>query len=149
MPETTTDDRVLSMSRIIRTSPEELFDAWTNPRLLLQWWGPEGTTIPDYTFDVRVGGAWRTTMTNAAGDGQACSGVYTILERPRRIAMTWGWLRPDGTRGHETVITVTFEKADGGTLMTLNQQAFQSAEQTVLHGEGWTSTFRKLVRLFE
>jgi len=148
MPEAATDDRVLSISRIIRTSPEELFDAWTDPRLLLQWWGPEGTTIPDYTFDVRVGGAWRTTMTNAAGDGQACSGVYTILERPRRIAMTWGWLRPDGTRGHETVITVTFEKAEGGTLMTLNQKAFQSAEQTVLHGEGWTSTFNKLVRLF-
>src|SRR4051812_1927367 len=149
MPETTTDDRVLSISRVIKTSPEELFDAWIDPRLLLQWWGPEGTTIPDYVFDVRVGGGWKTTMMNAAGDGQVCSGIYTILERPRRLAMTWGWLRPDGTRGHETVINVTFEKVDGGTLMTLNQKTFQSPEQTGFHNEGWASTFNKLVKLFE
>ena len=88
-------------------------------------------------------------MMNAAGDGQVCSGVYTVLDRPRRLGLTWGWLRPDGTRGHETVIDVTFEKVDGGTLMTLNQKTFQSAEQSVLHNQGWTSTFNKLVRLFE
>ena len=68
MTDARADDRILSISRVIRTSPEELFDAWTDPRLLLKWWGPEGTTIPDYTFEVRVGGAWKTTMMNAANE---------------------------------------------------------------------------------
>ena len=90
MTDARTDDRILSISRVIRTSPEELFDAWTDPRLLLKWWGPEGTTIPDYTFDVRVGGAWKTTMMNAAGDRLVCSGVYTVLDRPRRIGLDLG-----------------------------------------------------------
>ena len=80
MTDARTDDRILTISRVIRTSPEELFDAWTDPRLLLKWWGPEGTTIPDYTFDVRVGGAWKTTMMNAAGDAP---GVLRRLHRAR------------------------------------------------------------------
>ena len=50
---------------------------------------------------MRVGGAWKTTMMNAAGDGHVCSGAYTVLDRPRRVGLTWGWLRPDGTRGHD------------------------------------------------
>ena len=149
MTDARTDDRVLTISRVIRTSPEELYDAWTDPRLLLKWWGPEGTTIPDYAFDVRVGGAWKTTMMNAAGDPLVCSGAYTVLDRPRRLALTWGWLQPDGTRGHETAIDVSFEKVGGGTLMTLTQKTFQSAEQSVLHNQGWASTFNKLIRLFE
>ena len=56
MMDARTDDRILSIARVIRTSPEKLFDAWTDPRLLLQWWGPEGATTPEYAFDVRVGG---------------------------------------------------------------------------------------------
>jgi uncharacterized protein YndB with AHSA1/START domain len=148
MTDARTDDRILSISRVIRTSPEELFDAWTDPLLLLKWWGPEGTTIPDYTFEVRVGGAWKTTMMNAAGDPLVCSGVYTVLDRPRRLGLTWGWLKPDGTRGHETAIDVTFEKAAGGTLMTLTQKTFQSAEQSGFHNQGWASSFNKLVQLF-
>ena len=110
MTDARTDDRILSITRVIKTSPEELFDAWTDPRLLLQWWGPEGTTTPEYAFDVRVGGAWRTVMVNAAGDRQVCSGAYTVLERPSRLAFTWGWLRPDGTRGHETVVDVRLSR---------------------------------------
>ena len=57
MSDAKTDDRILSITRVIKASPEKLFDAWTDPRLLLQWWGPEGTTTPEYAFDVKVGGA--------------------------------------------------------------------------------------------
>ena len=107
MTDATTDDRILSISRVIKTTPEELFEAWTDPRLLLKWWGPEGTTVPDYTFDIRVGGAWKTTMMNAAGDGQACAdlallkttrvdlgrlpaGSYTVVAGSRRAPLTVG-----------------------------------------------------------
>jgi uncharacterized protein YndB with AHSA1/START domain len=144
-----TDDRVLSITRVIRTSPEKLFDAWTDPRLLLQWWGPEGTTIPEYAFDVNVDGAWRTVMVDAAGDRRVCSGTYTVLERPSRLAFTFGWLQPDGTRGHETVVDVRLERIEGGTRMALTQKTFATAEQAGFHNQGWSSSLDKLTRMFE
>jgi glutathione S-transferase len=63
--------------------------------------------------------------------------------------MTWAWMQPDGQRGHETVVDVSFEKVERGTRMTLVHQTFTDAEQTRLHNQGWTSSLEKLVRLFE
>ena len=149
MSDAKTDDRILSITRVIKASPEKLFDAWTDPRLLLQWWGPEGTTTPEYAFDVKVGGAWRTVMVDAAGDRRVCSGAYTVLERPNRLAFTWGWLQPDGMRGHETVVDVRLSRVEGGTRMALTQKTFATAAQTGFHNQGWRSSLNKLERMFE
>ncbi len=143
------DDRVLRLTRTIAASPERLFDAWTKPEILLRWWGPEGITIPEHELDIRVGGTWRTTMLTPDGQRNICSGVYTLIDRPRRLAFTWAWQQPDGTRGHETAAEVTFEKAGAGTLLTFVQKTFLTAEHRDRHNQGWSSTFNKLERLFD
>src|SRR5262245_25807613 len=123
------------MSRMIATSPEKLFDAWTRPDIMLKWWGPEGASVGRHEFDVRVGGGWLTALVNSLGGGiNTCSGVYTAIERPRRLAFTWAWTQPDGSRGHETVVDVSFEKVERGTLMTIVQQTFENAQQRDMHG---------------
>ncbi len=148
MMEAAADERVLTISRVIATSPERLFDAWTKPDLILQWWGPEGAGIPEHRMDVKVGGAWRTAFDNPDGNRYVCSGTYEVLERPHRLAFTWAWQQPDGQRGHETVVEVNFEKVARGTRMTLVQKTFQVQEQAIRHNAGWSSSFEKLVRLF-
>ena len=114
----TSDDRVLTISRVIATSPEKLFDAWTTPETILRWWGPEGSSVSEHELDIRVGGGWSTTFLNPDGNRYACSGVYRVIDRPRRLAMTWAWMQPDGQRGHETVVDVSFDKVERGTRMT-------------------------------
>ena len=54
-------DRELRLERLIAASPESVFALWTEPELLVKWWGPEGYDVPAYALDVRPGGAWRTT----------------------------------------------------------------------------------------
>lgn len=143
------DDRILTLTRTIATTPEKLFDAWTKPALILQWWGPENAAVAEHVFDVRIGGGWTTTFENSMGGGRnTCSGTYKVIDRPRRLAFTWAWVQPDGTRGHETVVDITFEKVERGTLLTVVQKTFQNSEQRDLHNWGWTSTFNKLERLF-
>jgi uncharacterized protein YndB with AHSA1/START domain len=146
--ENPTDDRVLTISRVIAASPEKLYDAWTNPEVMLKWWGPEGVTVPEHRLDIRVGGGWKTTMLQPTGNRVVCSGVYRLLDRPRRVAMTWAWTQPDGQRGHETVVDVSFEKVERGTRMTLVQKTFANAEQEALHNQGWTSSLDKLEGMF-
>lgn len=146
MTDIATDDRVLEIERRLKASPEKVFDAWTRPDLLVQWWGPEGFTTPDHDLNVEPGGAWTTTMKSPEGNLHTCSGVYRTIDRPNRLEFTWAWTQDDGSRGHETVVTVTFERADGGTRMCLLQKTFQNSDARDSHNGGWVSAIACLER---
>ncbi len=140
------DDRVLRIERQFSATPEDVFDAWTDPTRIVAWWGPEGMHVPESEFEPHVGGAWATTMRNGEGQEFHVSGVYTAIERPKRVAFTWAWRQEDGSRGHETAVDVTFEAAGGGTLLKLVQRSFETTEQRDNHRGGWTSSFNDLER---
>jgi uncharacterized protein YndB with AHSA1/START domain len=142
-----TEDRVLRLERLIAAPPERLFELWTEPEQLVKWWGPVGYEVHAHTLDVRPDGRWRTTLRTPDGKLVTVSGVYRVIEKPRRLVLTWAWDQDDGSRGHETEITVTFEPAPGGTRLKLVQQAFQSKEVRDNHDRGWSSSFDCLSRV--
>lgn len=141
------DDTVLRLERLIAASPERVFECWTDPDLLVRWFGPEGYEVPARALDVTPGGRWRTTMRSADGECLTASGIYRSIEPPRRLVFTWGWDDENGVRGPETEVTVTFEPAPGGTRMVLQQQTFETKESRDDHRTGWSSSFDRLVRL--
>jgi uncharacterized protein YndB with AHSA1/START domain len=141
-------ERTLIIERVFKASPEKVFKAWTDPAILVKWWGPEGFETPDLKMDVRQGGAYRTVMLSPKGDSHVASGVYREIAPPRRLVMTWAWEKPDGTRGHETEIVLTFEPAPGGTKMRMVQKLFQDGADRDGHNSGWASSFNDLERLF-
>lgn len=142
------EDDVLEIERLIKAAPDKVFDAWTRPDLLLKWWGPDGFHIPEHAIDVAEGGAWRTVMQSPEGTRHIVGGVYRAIERPTRLEFTWAWEQDDGKPGHETVVTVTFEAADGGTRMRLVQKPFESRDSRDSHNGGWSSSLDCLERLF-
>jgi uncharacterized protein YndB with AHSA1/START domain len=134
----------LRIERTIRAPVEDVFEAWTVPEQLAAWWGPEGATIPDYSMDVRPGGRWRTVMKLPDGNTPEVGGVYRTIEKNKRLVFTWAWKQADGSRGHETEVTVTFEPVPGGTRLVLLQQIFQDQPARDNHGKGWESSFDSL-----
>ena len=142
------DDRVLVVERTFPATPEKLFDAWTRPDILVRWWGPEGMTIPEHSIELREGGKWHTTMRNADGGEVFVSGVYKTIDRPKTLAFTWAWRQPDGSRGEETVVTVTFQAVKGGTRLKLDQRSFAEVSNRDNHGMGWNSSLNCLEKLF-
>jgi uncharacterized protein YndB with AHSA1/START domain len=98
------DDTTLRLERLIPAPPEVLFALWTEPAQLLRWWAPEGYEPSVDALDTKPGGRWRTTLRRPDGSGLATSGVYRIVEPPRRLAFTWAWEDPSGARGHETEV---------------------------------------------
>lgn len=144
------EDRTLIIERVFKAPPERVFEAWTDPAILVKWWGPEGfgTKPAECAMDVREGGAWRTVMRTETGEAHTVSGVYREIAPPKRLVMTWGWQQPDGTRGHETIVELNLEPAPEGTRLRLVQRVFQSIEQGDNHRKGWSSSFNKLDRLF-
>ncbi|WP_208996200.1 SRPBCC family protein [Pseudovibrio ascidiaceicola] len=145
----TQEETTLRITRDFKASPEKVFDAWTNPEMLVQWWGPEGMSTPECEMYVRTGGKWKTTMTSSKeGGAYTVSGIYKVLDRPSRLCFTWGWTN-DGVRGHETDVEVTFEAIENGTRMTMVQRVFADPEQTKNHDQGWSSSFNDLQRFVE
>lgn len=140
-------DRTLVVERVFKAPPERVFAAWTDPAILVEWWGPEGYQTPEYVMDVREGGAWRTVMRNEKGEVHIVSGVYREIAPPRRLVMTWGWQQPDGTRGHETTVELDFEAVADGTRLRLVQRVFVTAEHRDNHRMGWQSSLDKLAVL--
>jgi uncharacterized protein YndB with AHSA1/START domain len=144
MSDAEVDETTLRLERFIPSPPEILFALWTEPAHLLKWWAPEGYEPSVDALDTRPGGRWRTTLRRSDGSILATSGVYRIVEPPRRLAFTWTWEDASGARGHETEVTVDFEPAPGGTRLVLEQRRFESKLARDNHTNGWSASFDRL-----
>jgi uncharacterized protein YndB with AHSA1/START domain len=141
-------ERTLVIERRFKASPERVFRAWTDPAILVTWWGPVGFTTPECHLDLRQGGAWRTVMRAPDGSRHPVSGVYREILPPKRLVITWAWEEADGRRGPETEVAVTFAPTPEGTHMRLVQRLFPSPAARDRHEDGWTQSLGKLEHLF-
>ena len=55
-------EREISITRLFDAPRELVFEAWTDPEQVVQWWGPHGFTTTIHEMDVRPGGVWRFIM---------------------------------------------------------------------------------------
>ncbi len=58
------------VTRIFDAPRELVWKAWTDPKYIMQWWGPKGFSCPVCQMDFRVGGKLLLCMN--APDGQLC-----------------------------------------------------------------------------
>lgn len=147
MSDNSLSDSALNLERLIPSSPEVLFTLWIEPAHLLKWWAPDGYQCSVDSLDARPGGRWRTILSSSDGRQVAISGVYRIVEPPRRLAFSWAWEDDNGARGHETEVSVDFIPVPGGTRLVLVQQRFQSKQARDNHVVGWSSSFDRLMKL--
>lgn len=138
-------DLILDMTRRFRAPRELVFDMWTKREHLVKWWGPQGMTTPECEMDVRVGGHWRTVMRSSEGNDYIVSGVYKEISPPSKLVFTWGW-ETEGSRGHESTITLEFVETKDGTIVNLHQAFLDSKDSRDSHEGGWASSFADLER---
>lgn len=79
------EDRQIVTTRIVSAEREEVWQAWTNPILLAQWWGPRGFRNTFYEFDLRPGGVWRFIMHSPDGAHFPNESVFVEIVQPKRI----------------------------------------------------------------
>jgi uncharacterized protein YndB with AHSA1/START domain len=144
MKDTEAGGDTLRLERLIASPPEVLFALWTEPDHLLKWWGPEECETLVHTLDLRAGGHWRIVLRRPNDSALAISGVYRVVEPPRRLVFTWAWEDERGTRGHETEVAVHFEAAPGGTRLILRHGHFENRQRRDGHDAGWSASFDRL-----
>ncbi|HEX9859413.1 MAG TPA: SRPBCC domain-containing protein [Paracoccaceae bacterium] len=137
----------LTLERDFDLSPARLFAFITSPEGLLQWWGPEGMTLPESALDFTRTGPWFSVMQGAEGQRHHVSGHVTHVDPPHSVGLTWAWHDPAGARGPESHVTLTVKPAGKGARLVLEHRELATAEAATRHGEGWTSTLNKLARV--
>lgn len=146
--ETESSPLVLRMTRSFDAPMERVFRAFADPEQLVKWWGPTGMSVIDHDINVRVGGAWRTTIQAKGGDEYTMSGVYREISPPHRLAFTWAWER-DGERGHETMVTIQLSEDGERTKLAFLQEIFDTEEMRDSHQDGWHESFICLTEALE
>jgi len=107
-------------------APRELvFKAFTDPKLIAQWWGPRHFSTEVDEMDVRPGGRWRFVNRDAEGNEYAFHGVYHEILAPERVIDTFEFEGLPET-GHVTLETMKLEELPSGRTRLNVQSVFQS-----------------------
>lgn len=116
--------RQLVMSRVFNAPRERVFRAYTDPKLIPQWWGRRRQTTTVDTMEVRKSGRWRYVCRDPDGTEYAFRGEYREVVPPKRLVSTFEF---EGMPGHIVQETATFEERDGKTKLTITSR-FESVE---------------------
>ena len=136
---------VVRIERSFNAPAEDVFDAWTSPEVMRRWLHPGsdwGTPVAE--VDLRVGGKVRVVMRRPDGTQAEARGQYTLLDRPRRLAMTWTF---DDDPSNEQLIELSFSESQGSTTVLLVNSRISSEERRDAQDWGWRGCFNELERL--
>lgn len=125
-------DRGAHMERVFEASLDRVWSAYTEPKLLAQWWG-RGNRVTIVTFELKKGGHWRFVEHTDHGD-HGFEGRFREVETKKRLAQTFEW---DGAPGHVMVNDQTFVDLGGGrTKIVIESKAFEAEDLEAMKSSG-------------
>ena len=148
-----TSDREMVSTRVFDAPRSLVWQAWTDSKMLAQWFGPRGFSSGVPELDVRVGGSLRIVMHGPDGNDYPMKGTFREVVAPERLVFSNVAIDNEGKHLLEGVTTVTFKEQGGKTTMTLHTHAVGRvpiARQMLAGMEaGWTQSIDKLEELLE
>lgn len=144
----------LTLSRVFDAPRKLVWKAWTDEKLIQEWWGPNGVINPICEVDAKVGGLMHIVMEAGEELGATkgmrwpMTGQFVELKEPEKIVFTANAMTNDKPILEHTT-TVTFEDMNGKTKMTVHimvTKVLPGAEQAIGGMEaGWNQQLDKLV----
>ncbi|HEY4265324.1 MAG TPA: SRPBCC family protein [Micropepsaceae bacterium] len=142
---TGTADREIGATRIYNVPRTLVWQAWTDPRHVAQWWGPNGFTNSISEMNVKPGGVWRFIMHGPDGTDYPNKIQFLEVVKPERLVYVHG----DESDPDQFHVTVTFAEQDGKTTLTMRSVFRTKAERDFVvekfgATEGMNQTLGKL-----
>jgi uncharacterized protein YndB with AHSA1/START domain len=110
------DEQIL-ITREFDAPKHLVYEAWTTPELVKQWWSGQRGEVTLAEIDLRVGGKWRYVMIADGGFEVGFHGEFREIVENERIVNTEVY---EGVPGDDYGLnTVTFEETDGRTALTI------------------------------
>jgi uncharacterized protein YndB with AHSA1/START domain len=145
---TTPTDRTIRVEREFDAPRDRVWRAFTDPKLLAQWWG-RGNKLVIERMEVERGGHWRYVEHTPDGETHGFEGRYREVTPQDRIARTFEW---DGMPGYTILETAEFHDVGEGRTRVVSTSLFFATEERdgMLHSGmegGMAESFVALDRL--
>ena len=132
----------LVLKRRLKAAPEKVYEAWTQPEQMTQWWGVAGGPKPPVAeTDLRVGGRFRVQFWDPKNEHHSVSGTYREVVPNRKLSFSWAW---QSTPERESLVTIDLNPVNDGTMLTLTHEQFFSEKARDDHGRGWNLSLDRL-----
>jgi uncharacterized protein YndB with AHSA1/START domain len=132
-----TDEGLLVQREVqIQASPETVWGFLVDPDKVTRWMGLTAQ------LEARPGGVYRLEVQA----GHHVSGQFKVVERPRRLVLTWGWEHhgPDGILPGSTSVEFELIPAPPGTIVRLTHRQLPNADAAANHRKGWQHYLARL-----
>jgi uncharacterized protein YndB with AHSA1/START domain len=113
------------ISRVLNASPERVYEAFTTPEQVAEWWGPVGFKNTVHEMDVRPGGVWRLTMHGP--DGRDYPNKIVFIDVVKNEKLVYRHSDDDGAEHITFHVTVDFENVSGKTRVSM-RSVFESED---------------------
>jgi uncharacterized protein YndB with AHSA1/START domain len=139
--------RTLTLTRTFEHPVQIVWDAWTQPGHIAQWWGPKGMPVEIVQHDFSVGGTWKYKMEMPGGGDFISEGSYSEIIPLEKI-VTSADFKPM-TEG--VIIEALFEADGDRTHFTFNcihaTIAYRDQQEKMGFYNGWGSALERLATL--
>ena len=129
--------------KLIKASPEEVFEAFTNPEIMTKWFFGVDEWSVEVSNTLKVGGSYTLNMIATDGKKYRHTGEYKVIAPHEKLVFTW-----NSDFAQNTVVTVNFSQVAEGTEMTLTHEFLPTDKAREDHRKGWTTCLNNLEKLF-
>jgi uncharacterized protein YndB with AHSA1/START domain len=142
----------IRITRVFNAPRALVYKAWTDPDMLVHWFGCAALTTATVEADVRVGGQWRVVMRSPEGEDYPVYGEYLELSPVDRIVMTHQWennLVSVNPARHNTRVTIQLFEENGSTRLEFRQTGLASIASRDSHIGGWCDSMDALMEVLK
>ena len=133
--------------------PAAVFQAWTDPAIVMKWFGPVPNSLHSATIDLRPGGAWQFLKSKDNEKSSGFEGAYLVVEPDRRLAFTWSqvvvYTRGDREASPLSQVEITFTAKGSGTAVRLVHSGVLSDAARRGFSGGWEVGFGNVSALLD
>jgi uncharacterized protein YndB with AHSA1/START domain len=138
----------VKLTRVFDAPRRLVFQVWTDPKHVAQWWGPHGFTSPRCEWDARTGGAIHIDMRGPDARIYPMAGTFQEVLEPERLVFTCSALDEVGHPLFEVETIVSFAERGGKTSLTMQARVVKSTAGVMQYIQGmeagWTQSLERL-----
>ncbi len=149
----------LVITRTLDAPRKLVWEAWTDPEKLSEWWGPKDFNCPHAEIDLRKGGTFLNCMRSPDGKEFWATGTYKKIDAPQKLVFSDSFADSDGNIVPASYynmpedfpltmeVSVTLEQINNKTRMTLRHSGLPEGEVREETKTGWSQSFDKLAEM--
>lgn len=137
-----TADRELIMSRLLNAPVDLVWEVWTNPEHIKNWWGPDGFTNTIHKMDFKPGGEWNFIMHGPDGTDFKNKCVFKEIVKNKKIVY-------ENVSGPKFLATIEFDAQGEKTsikwhMLFVSKEEFEQVVKTFKADQGLKQNIDKL-----